>query len=172
MQDSRHYLADLARRNAGTVPPPSPISQTRGWKRNGAADDPCSLSREETPSRTIKQPGRPLDIRQAPNIINVTMSMVPSAAPPPTISLDSQAATRKAWDAIAHDWELNQSPEVNGQAEDGNDMFTQCLLPVLDELAHCTAGEAVLGLGAGSGIIARRFARKGANVLVSTSRKG
>lgn len=61
---------------------------------------------------------------------------------------------------------------MNGQAEDGNDMFTQCLLPVLDELAHCTAGEAVLGLGAGSGIIARRFARKGANVLVSTSRKG
>lgn len=64
-----------------------------GGKGTEPADDPCSLSREETPSRTIKQPGRPLDIRQAPNIINVTMSMVPSAAPPPTISLDSQATS-------------------------------------------------------------------------------
>ena len=70
----------------------------------------------------------------------------------------------KAWDAIAGEWEANQSPEVNGKAEDGNDMFTQCLLPVVDELAEWNSGESVLDLGAGSGIIARRFAKRGANV--------
>ncbi|KXT12529.1 hypothetical protein AC579_10360 [Pseudocercospora musae] len=69
-----------------------------------------------------------------------------------------------AWDAIADWWESSQSPEVDGKAEDGNDMFTQCLLPVVDELAEWKAGESVLDLGAGSGIIARRFAMKGANV--------
>ena len=71
---------------------------------------------------------------------------------------------KKAWDAIADDWQLNQSPEVNGKAEDGNDMFTQCLLPVLDELVNWHRGETVLDLGAGSGIIARRFAKMGADV--------
>lgn len=78
-----------------------------------------------------------------------------------------QAFTRdnlKAWNAIAGDWEVNQSPEVNGQADDGNDMFTQCLLPVVDELAEWKAGQTVLDLGAGSGIIARRFAKNGAHV--------
>ncbi|KXS94941.1 hypothetical protein AC578_6137 [Pseudocercospora eumusae] len=69
-----------------------------------------------------------------------------------------------AWDAIADWWESSQSPEVDGKPEDGNDMFTQCLLPVVDELAEWTEGESVLDLGAGSGIIARRFAKKGANV--------
>ncbi|CAK1360118.1 unnamed protein product [Cercospora beticola] len=69
-----------------------------------------------------------------------------------------------AWNAIAGDWEVNQSPEVNGKADDGNDMFTQCLLPVVDELAEWKFGQTVLDLGAGSGIIARRFAKHGANV--------
>ncbi|KAF2211020.1 hypothetical protein CERZMDRAFT_85600 [Cercospora zeae-maydis SCOH1-5] len=69
-----------------------------------------------------------------------------------------------AWNAIAGDWEANQSPEVNGKPDDGNDMFTQCLLPVVDELAEWHVGQTVLDLGAGSGIIARRFAKKGAHV--------
>ncbi|PPJ56792.1 hypothetical protein CBER1_05976 [Cercospora berteroae] len=69
-----------------------------------------------------------------------------------------------AWNAIAGDWEVNQSPEVNGKADDGNDMFTQCLLPVVDELAEWKFGQTVLDLGAGSGIIARRFAKQGAHV--------
>ncbi|KAM3421810.1 Ubiquinone biosynthesis O-methyltransferase [Cercospora zeina] len=69
-----------------------------------------------------------------------------------------------AWNAIAGDWEVNQSPEVHGKADDGNDMFTQCLLPVVDELAEWDVGQTVLDLGAGSGIIARRFAKKGAHV--------
>jgi ubiquinone/menaquinone biosynthesis C-methylase UbiE len=44
-------------------------------------------------------------------------------------------------------------------------MFTQCLLPELDELAAFQPGESVLDLGAGSGIIARRFAKRGAHVV-------
>lgn len=102
-----------------------------------------------------------MDTRQAPNSIDVNGPVSGASTNDLTRFTGDN---RKAWDAIAHDWELNQSPEVNGQAEDGNDMFTQCLLPVLDELVHWTEGETVLDLGAGSGIIARRFARKGANV--------
>ncbi|KAI5356972.1 Putative S-adenosyl-L-methionine-dependent methyltransferase [Septoria linicola] len=69
-----------------------------------------------------------------------------------------------AWDTIADHWEKSQSPEVNGKNDDGNDMFTQCLLPVVRELANWQAGETVLDLGAGSGIIARLFAKLGAQV--------
>ncbi|CAK4031898.1 S-adenosyl-L-methionine-dependent methyltransferase [Lecanosticta acicola] len=50
------------------------------------------------------------------------------------------------------------------QDDDGNDMFTQCLLPRVEELAEWKAGETVLDLGAGNGILGRMFARKGAHV--------
>lgn len=71
-----------------------------------------------------------------------------------------------SWDAMAEHWEIFQSPaDANGKAEDGNDMFTQCLLPVVDELVEWKPGQTVLDLGAGSGIIARRFANKGAHVI-------
>lgn len=70
-----------------------------------------------------------------------------------------------AWNAIAGYWDQAQSPVgIDGKVDDGNDMFTQCLLPVVDELAEFAQGQTVLDLGAGSGIIARRFARKGAHV--------
>lgn len=71
---------------------------------------------------------------------------------------------RKAWDAIASDWEIAQTPENNGKTDDGNDMFTQCLLPQVKLLADWQSGQNVLDLGAGSGIIARLFARLGAHV--------
>lgn len=71
-----------------------------------------------------------------------------------------------SWNAMAEHWEIFQSPvDASGKAEDGNDMFTQCLLPVLDELVEWEEGQTVLDLGAGSGIIARRFARQGAHVV-------
>ncbi|CZT16049.1 uncharacterized protein RCC_01889 [Ramularia collo-cygni] len=71
-----------------------------------------------------------------------------------------------SWDAMAEHWEIFQSPaDANGKTEDGNDMFTQCLLPVVDELVEWEAGQTVLDLGAGSGIIARRFASQGAHVI-------
>ncbi|KAJ3948887.1 hypothetical protein N0V92_012886, partial [Colletotrichum tropicale] len=76
----------------------------------------------------------------------------------------------QAWDNIANEWETFHSP---GE-DDGSDMFTQCLLPVVwelatetkttDDLAAWKEGETVLDLGAGSGIIARMFAKKGAHV--------
>ena len=67
---------------------------------------------------------------------------------------------KKAWDTIADWWE--QSQTSNGA--DGNDMFTQCLLPEVEKLANWQDGESVLDLGAGSGIICRLFAAKGAKV--------
>lgn len=71
-----------------------------------------------------------------------------------------------SWDAMAEHWEIFQSPaDASGKTEDGNDMFTQCLLPVVDELAEWKEGQTVLDLGAGSGIIARRFANLGAHVI-------
>lgn len=84
---------------------------------------------------------------------------------------------RHAWDMMADDWERHQSHE----GADGNDMFNQCLLPVVAELAGLPStdgeplvqvaaqtgwqpGKTVLDLGAGSGILARMFAKQGAHV--------
>ncbi|KAF2158488.1 hypothetical protein M409DRAFT_61622 [Zasmidium cellare ATCC 36951] len=80
----------------------------------------------------------------------------------------------EAWEQMAEQWETFQSLE----GADGNDMFNQCLLPVVAELAglrtederpvkkleHWRPGERVLDLGAGSGIVARMFAKHGAHV--------
>ena len=72
-----------------------------------------------------------------------------------------------AWKAMATHWEEYHSENDM----DGNDMFTQCLLPVVAELSHMPEKGAdpnwcprVLDLGAGSGIIARMMAREGAKV--------
>lgn len=81
-----------------------------------------------------------------------------------------------AWELMAGDWEQHQSHE----GADGNDMFNQCLLPVVAELAGLPTeaeqlsqvasqsqwqpGQTVLDLGAGSGILARMFAKQGAHV--------
>jgi len=76
---------------------------------------------------------------------------------------DFKAATAenlKAWDTIADWWEHKQSEA----GADGNDMFTQCLLPQVEQLADWQEGQTVLDLGAGSGIICRMFAKKGARV--------
>jgi len=71
-----------------------------------------------------------------------------------------------AWDAIAGFWDESQSPVgADGKPDDGNDMFTQCLLPVVEELVDFKPGQTVLDLGAGSGILPRRFAKKGATVM-------
>jgi len=71
----------------------------------------------------------------------------------------------QAWDAMSEEWETFQSPATaGGRPDDGNDMFTQCLLPEIVALADWKQGETVLDLGAGSGIIARRFAAMGAHV--------
>ncbi|KAK5733833.1 hypothetical protein LTR17_009385 [Elasticomyces elasticus] len=73
---------------------------------------------------------------------------------------DGPDDNRKTWDAIADWWELKHSE--NGS--DGTDMFTECLLPQVEDLAGWKEGETVLDLGAGSGIICRMFAKNGAKV--------
>lgn len=81
-----------------------------------------------------------------------------------------------AWDNMATNWEVFQSLD----GHDGNDMFSECLLPVVAELAGLPSiegepldpvrseqwqpGQRVLDLGAGSGILARMFAKHGAHV--------
>ncbi|KAK3617248.1 hypothetical protein LTR22_026796 [Elasticomyces elasticus] len=70
-------------------------------------------------------------------------------------------AQQEAWDSIADYWEASQSKNSG----DGNDMFTECLLPVLDELVGYQPGQTVLDLGTGTGIVARHFAKKGAEVI-------
>ncbi|UJO19905.1 Ubiquinone biosynthesis O-methyltransferase [Fulvia fulva] len=74
---------------------------------------------------------------------------------------------KTAWKAMATHWEEYHSENDM----DGNDMFTQCLLPVVQQLSNMPAKGAnttwcprVLDLGAGSGIIARMMAREGAHV--------
>ena len=52
-----------------------------------------------------------------------------------------------AWNTIADFWEESQSPEWSGKADDGNDMFQQCLLPVVWELANWREGQTVLDCG-------------------------
>ncbi|KAK3646180.1 hypothetical protein LTR22_014392 [Elasticomyces elasticus] len=73
---------------------------------------------------------------------------------------DATDSNRKVWDAIADWWELKHSESGN----DGTDMFTECLLPQVKDLASWKEGETVLDLGAGSGIICRMFAKNGAKV--------
>jgi len=70
------------------------------------------------------------------------------------------ADNQRAWDANADWWQHKQSEA----GEDGNDMFTECLLPQMQQLAEWREGQTVLDLGAGSGIICRLFARMGARV--------
>ena len=80
----------------------------------------------------------------------------------------------QAWEHMAEEWETFQSHE----GADGNDMFNQCLLPVVaepaglptegehqaQEFGRWQPGERVLDLGSGSGILARMFAKQGAFV--------
>ncbi|KAK5151264.1 hypothetical protein LTS14_009434 [Recurvomyces mirabilis] len=79
---------------------------------------------------------------------------------------EATTSNRQAWDTIADWWERKQSET----GEDGNDMFTQCLLPQVRELTGQTggktvAGKTVLDLGAGSGILCRMFANLGATLV-------
>ena len=74
-------------------------------------------------------------------------------------SVTADASNRQAWDAIADWWEHKQTED----GDDGNDMFTQCLLPQVEQLCEWQPGQTILDLGAGSGIICRMFARKGAD---------
>ncbi|KAK5716894.1 hypothetical protein LTR17_016266 [Elasticomyces elasticus] len=73
---------------------------------------------------------------------------------------DANDDNRKTWDAIADFWDRRHSES----GKDGTDMFTECLLPQVEDLANWREGETVLDLGAGSGIICRMFAKNGAKV--------
>ncbi|KAI8631759.1 S-adenosyl-L-methionine-dependent methyltransferase [Xylariaceae sp. FL1651] len=61
-----------------------------------------------------------------------------------------------AWDNIATYWDQTLGT--------GNDMYRECLLPTLQELANPQAGELALDLGTGSGLIGALLATSGAHV--------
>lgn len=69
---------------------------------------------------------------------------------------------RVNWDAIAGQYDLAHSPD---ESTDGSEMFRQCLLPTVEELVGWQPGQTMLDLGTGTGILARRFASKGAEVV-------
>ncbi|KAK3377343.1 S-adenosyl-L-methionine-dependent methyltransferase [Lasiosphaeria ovina] len=63
------------------------------------------------------------------------------------------------WDKIANWWDQ--------KLLDGNDMFLELILPTIDELADVKPGQRVLDIGTGNGIVARRLARDGVDVLAT-----
>lgn len=62
----------------------------------------------------------------------------------------------EAWDSIASHWDKTLG--------DGNDMYHECLLPTIRELADPQMGERALDLGTGSAVIAAMLASSGAKV--------
>ena len=85
-----------------------------------------------------------------------------NSATDPHLSMPVGSDNRDVWEAIAGDWEKDQ----NAAGDDGNDMFTQCLLPTVEKLAEWRKSKSVLNLGAGTGILCRMFAKLGAQKVV------
>ncbi|TLD24996.1 hypothetical protein PspLS_05908 [Pyricularia sp. CBS 133598] len=69
----------------------------------------------------------------------------------------------QAWDDIAGYWDQTLG--------DGNDLYQQCLLPVIRELASPQEGELALDLGTGSAVIAGLLASLGAKVTAVDASK-
>jgi 2-polyprenyl-3-methyl-5-hydroxy-6-metoxy-1,4-benzoquinol methylase len=61
-----------------------------------------------------------------------------------------------AWDSIAAYWDQTLG--------NGNDLYEECLLPVIKELGNPHKGERALDLGTGSAVIAAVLAASGADV--------
>ncbi|KAG7126323.1 hypothetical protein HYQ45_012945 [Verticillium longisporum] len=72
---------------------------------------------------------------------------------------NSQAANLNSWNKNSNFWDTTLG--------EGNDMFTQLILPTIEELAEVQAHHRVLDLGTGNGIVARRLARRGVAVLAT-----
>ena len=74
--------------------------------------------------------------------------------------IDSLAETNlKAWSEIADYWD--------DTVGDGNDMYQELVLPVIEDLASVKPGQSVLDLATGNGIVARRLASLGGIVLAT-----
>ncbi|KAG7123629.1 hypothetical protein HYQ44_002265 [Verticillium longisporum] len=72
---------------------------------------------------------------------------------------NSQAANLNSWNKNSNFWDTTLG--------EGNDMFTQLILPTIEELAEVQPRHRVLDLGTGNGIVARRLARRGVAVLAT-----
>ncbi|KAF3349786.1 5-methylthioadenosine/S-adenosylhomocysteine deaminase [Verticillium dahliae VDG2] len=72
---------------------------------------------------------------------------------------NSRAANLNSWNKNSNFWDTTLG--------EGNDMFTQLILPTIEELAEVQPHHRVLDLGTGNGIVARRLARRGVAVLAT-----
>ncbi|KAM6513254.1 hypothetical protein FALCPG4_015701 [Fusarium falciforme] len=63
----------------------------------------------------------------------------------------------ESWNKISEYWD--------NVVADGNDMYLQLLLPTLEQLAHVRPGDKVLDLATGNGIVARKLAGPGIDVI-------
>ncbi|RNJ58895.1 hypothetical protein D7B24_003984 [Verticillium nonalfalfae] len=70
-----------------------------------------------------------------------------------------RAANLNSWNKNSNFWDTTLG--------EGNDMFTQLILPTIEELAEVQPHHRVLDLGTGNGIVARRLARRGVAVLAT-----
>ncbi|KAK0712422.1 S-adenosyl-L-methionine-dependent methyltransferase [Lasiosphaeria miniovina] len=91
----------------------------------------------------------------------MTLTALPSRPAPNTMSTttDSGPPNLSRWNLNADWWDQ--------KLLDGNDMFLELILPTIDELADVKPGQRVLDVGTGNGIVARRLARDGVDVLAT-----
>ncbi|KAL9618148.1 MAG: hypothetical protein Q9160_007098 [Pyrenula sp. 1 TL-2023] len=77
-------------------------------------------------------------------------------------SIESQSEQNIArWRAIAESWD-------DSIGDDGNDFYAEVVLPAIVELVDLRAGEQVLDLASGNGVVARKLALAGAGSVIAT----
>lgn len=79
----------------------------------------------------------------------------------------AEASTDSLNEISVASWEANAVFWDNHMGDDGNDFFTVLEWPALEKLASVKAGDYVLDLATGNGLVARKFASLGAIVTAT-----